>query len=168
MLALPNFSKTFEIECDVSTIGIGAVLMQEKKPIAYFNEKFNGVILKYATYMKELYALVRALQTWQHHLWQKEFVIHTDHESLKHFKRRVKLNKHQAKWIEFIKSFPFVIQYKKGKDNIVVATLSRRYTLLSIHKAKMLSFEYVRICMIMIMTLQLFMKHVKIFIWEIL
>ena len=86
LLALPDFSKTFEIECDASGIGIGAVLMQEKRPIAYVSEKLNGVALNYPTYDKELCALVRALETWQHDLWPKEFVIHTNHESLKHLK----------------------------------------------------------------------------------
>jgi hypothetical protein len=97
LLALPNFSKTFEIECDASRIGIGAVLIQEKWPIAYFSEKLNGATLNYPTYDKELYALVRALDTWQHYLWPKEFVIHTDHESLKHLKGQRKLNKRHAK-----------------------------------------------------------------------
>ncbi|XP_042386562.1 uncharacterized protein LOC121978260 [Zingiber officinale] len=64
----------------------GVVLMQEKRPIAYFSEKLNGAALNYSTYDKELYALVRALETWQHYLWSKEFIIHTDHESLKHLK----------------------------------------------------------------------------------
>ena len=86
VLALPNFNKTFEIECDASRIGIGAVLMQDKRPIAFFSEKLEGAALSYPTYDKELYALVRALQTWKHYLWSKEFVIHTDHESLKHLK----------------------------------------------------------------------------------
>ncbi|XP_048624001.1 uncharacterized protein LOC125592687 [Brassica napus] len=97
LLALPDFSKTFEIECDASGIGIGAVLMQDKKPIAYFSEKLGGATLNYPTYDKELYALVRALQVWQHYLWPKEFVIHTDHESLKHLKGQQKLNKRHAR-----------------------------------------------------------------------
>ena len=82
----PNFSKSFEIECDASNVGIGAVLLQKCHPLDYFSEKLKGDALNYSTYDKELYSLVRALQTWQHYLLPKEFVIHSDHESLKHLK----------------------------------------------------------------------------------
>ncbi|XP_048628431.1 uncharacterized protein LOC125598279 [Brassica napus] len=63
----------------------------------YRSEKLGGATLNYPTYDKELYALVRALQVWQHYLWPKEFVIHTDHESLKHLKGQQKLNKRHAR-----------------------------------------------------------------------
>ncbi|GKV46466.1 hypothetical protein SLEP1_g53447 [Rubroshorea leprosula] len=126
LLALPDFTKTFEIECDASGIGIDAVLMQEQRLIAFFNEKLTGAALNYPTYDKEMYTLVRALETWQHHLWPKEFVIHTDHQSLKHLKGQGKLNRRHAKWVEFLGTFPYVIKYKQGKENIVADALSRR------------------------------------------
>jgi hypothetical protein len=141
LLALPDFSKTFEIEYDASGIGIRAVLMQEKRPIAYFSEKLNGATLNYLTYNKELYALVRALETWQHYLWPKEFAIHIDYESLKHLKGQGKLNRRHR---EFIETFPYVIKYKQGKENIVADALSRRYVLVSTLNAKLLIFEYVK------------------------
>jgi hypothetical protein len=144
VLALPDFNKAFEIECDASGLGIGAVLMQDRRPIAFFSEKLSGASLKYPTYDKELYALVRALETWQHYLWTREFVIHTDHESLKHLKGQGKLNKRHARWMEYIETFPYVIRYKQGKENIVADALSRRYVLLTSMSAKMLGFEYVK------------------------
>jgi hypothetical protein len=78
-----------------------------------------------------LYALVHVLETWQHYLWPKEFVMHSYHESLKHIRGQAKLNKRHAKWVEVIETFPYIIKYKKGKDNAIADALSRRYTMLS-------------------------------------
>jgi hypothetical protein len=102
LLALPDFGKIFEIECDASGVGIGGILMQERRSIAYFSEKLSGPTLNYSVYDKELYDIVRSLETWQHYLLPKEFVIHLDHESLKHLKGQLKLNRRHAKWSEFI------------------------------------------------------------------
>lgn len=144
LLCLPNFNKIFEVECDASGIGIGAVLTQDGRPVAYFSEKLNGATLNYPTYDKEMYALIRALETWQHYLWPKEFVIHTDHEALKHLRGQTKLNKRHAKWVEFLESFPYVIKYKQGKENIVADALSRRYALLNYLDVKLLGFAYLK------------------------
>jgi hypothetical protein len=97
VLTLPDFAKTFEIECDASGVGIVVVLMQEKRLIASFSEKLNGARLNHSIYDKEFYALIRALEVWQHYLLPKEFVIHTDHESLKYLKWQSKLNRRHAK-----------------------------------------------------------------------
>ncbi|KAA3484038.1 Transposon Ty3-I Gag-Pol polyprotein [Gossypium australe] len=118
LLVLPNFSKTFEIECDAL----------DGRPVAYFSEKLNGATLNYPTYDKEMYTLIRTLETWQHYLQPKEFVIHSDHEALKHLKGQNKLNKHHAKWVEFLESFSNVIKYKKCKENIIADALSRSFT----------------------------------------
>jgi hypothetical protein len=120
------------------------VLVQEGKPIAYFSEKLSGPSLNYSTYDKELYALVRVLETWQHYLWPKQFVIHSDHESLKHIRGQAKLNKHHAKWVEFIKTFPYIIKHKKGKENIIADALSRRYIMLSQLDHKIFGLESIK------------------------
>ena len=64
-------------------------------------------------------------------MWPKEFIIHSDHESLKYLRSQNNLNCRHAKWVEFIESFPYIIKHKKGKDNVIADALSRRYTLLS-------------------------------------
>ena len=118
--------------------------MQERRPVAYFSEKLSGPTLNYSVYDKEFYALVRSLETWQHYLLPKEFVIHSDHESLKHLKGQLKLNKKHAKWNEFNEFFPYIVKYKKGKENIVVDALSRRHAWLSQLDAKILGLENIK------------------------
>ncbi|KAI5653981.1 hypothetical protein M9H77_31168 [Catharanthus roseus] len=110
-------------EYDASGIDIGGVLIQDGKPLAYFSENLNGAA------------------HWQHYLWPKEFVVRIDHEALKFLKGQHKLNKRHARWMEFIETFPYVIRYKKGKENVVADTLSRRYTLLSTLQTKILGFK---------------------------
>jgi hypothetical protein len=120
------------------------VLLHKGKPIAYFSEKLSRPSLNYLTYGKELYALVRVLETWQHYLWPKEFVIHFDHESLKHIRGQAKLNKRHAKWVEFIETFPYIIKHKKGKENIIVDALSICYFMLSQLDHKIFGLESIK------------------------
>jgi hypothetical protein len=120
-------------------------IAKERRPIAFFSEKLSGASLKYLTYDKELYALVRALETWQHYLWPREFVIHTDHESLKPLKGQGKLNQRHARWLEYIETFPYVIRYKQGKENIVADTLSWRSSLDGQKKAELVKSLHERV-----------------------
>jgi hypothetical protein len=66
LLQLHDFDKIFKLECDASGFGIGGVILQGGKPVAFFSEKLSGPYLNYSTYDKELCALVRVLHTWQH------------------------------------------------------------------------------------------------------
>jgi hypothetical protein len=96
LLQLPDFNKTFELECDASGIGLGGVLLQKRKHVAYYSENLSGPVMNYSTYDKELYALVRFLETWKHYFWPIEFVIHSNHESLKQIRSQGKQNHRHA------------------------------------------------------------------------
>ena len=64
LLVVPDFEVPFELHCDASEVGIGAVLSQRGKPVAFFNEKLSGPRLNYSTYDVEFYALVQSLRHW--------------------------------------------------------------------------------------------------------
>lgn len=85
VLVLPDFSIPFEVECDAAGRGIGAVLMQQRQPIAFFSKALSEGNLTKSVYEKELMALVLAIQHWRHYLLGRPFVVYTDHKSLKHF-----------------------------------------------------------------------------------
>jgi hypothetical protein len=144
VLVLPDFSKLFEVDCDASGVGIGAVLSQEGKPIAFFSEKLNESRRKYSTYDKEFYAIIRALDHWSHYLLPNEFLLHSDHEALKYLNSQQKLNSRHASWVEFLQPYSFSIKHKSGKLNQVADALSRRHSLLSTMEVQVLGFEVLK------------------------
>ncbi|GJV06739.1 putative gag-pol polyprotein [Tanacetum coccineum] len=141
VLALPCFHEVFEVECDASGVGIGAVLSQLNRPIAYFSEKLNDAKRRYSTYDKEFYAIIRALDHWQHYLISKEFILHSDHEALKYIQGQHKLQPRHAKWVEFLQAFNFTIKHKSTAVNKGADALSRKYSLLTSLQPKVLGFD---------------------------
>ncbi|CAA7022316.1 unnamed protein product [Microthlaspi erraticum] len=98
VLVLPNFESTFELHCDESKLGIGAVLNQSSRPVAFNSEKLSGARSRYSTYDVELYAVVQAIKHWRHYLVHQDFVLFTDHDALKHLDNQVKVSARHASW----------------------------------------------------------------------
>jgi hypothetical protein len=126
VLSLPYFSQPFILECDASGEGIGAVLMQNRHPIAYESRKLRGPELLYTIYDKEMLAIMHALAKFRQYLVGAKFVVRTDHNNLKYFLEQKDLNERQQKWVSKIQAYDFDIEFVKGKNNVVVDALSRR------------------------------------------
>ncbi|GJV46761.1 putative mitochondrial protein [Tanacetum coccineum] len=141
VLVLPNFQKPFELETDASIIGVGAVLSQEGRPVAFFSEKLSEARRKWTTYELEFYAIVRAVKHWEQYLFQQEFVLQTDHEALKYFNSQKSISRMHARWMEYLQQFTFVIKHKAGTKNKVADALSRRATLLTTMGTEVIGFD---------------------------
>jgi len=126
VLALPNFSQAFIIECDASGVGVGAVLMQENHPIAFLSQALKGKALHMSTYEKELFALVTAVHKWRPYLLGQSFVIRTDQQSLKFLLEQKVGTPFQQRWLTKLLGYDFLVEYKKGVENKVEDALSRR------------------------------------------
>ncbi|TYK22583.1 reverse transcriptase [Cucumis melo var. makuwa] len=112
-------------------------------PIEYFSEKLSPSRQTWSTCEQEMYALIRALKQWKHYLLSKEFLLITDHFSLKYFQAQKSINKMHARWISFLQRFDFVIKHKFGKENRVADALSRKHSLLSTLSTKVMEFKHI-------------------------
>lgn len=126
VLALPDFSQPFVIECDASGMGVGAVLMKGGRPLAYFSKGFAGKVLSQSAYEKELMALVLAVQHWRPYLLGGRFIIRTDHRSLKHLLSQPITSPAQQNWVAKLIGFDMEIEYRTGSSNKAADSLSRR------------------------------------------
>ncbi|KAI3498749.1 hypothetical protein L1887_34530 [Cichorium endivia] len=141
VLALPNFNEVFQVECDASGLGVGGVLSQGQRPVAFFSEKLNDTRRKYSTYDKEFYAIIRSLEYWRHYLLPSEFILFSDHQALRYIQGQVKLNPRHAKWVELLQDFSFVIRHKAGSANTVADALSRRHSLFTSVRLQVKGFD---------------------------
>ncbi|KAE8681373.1 putative CCCH-type zinc finger family protein [Hibiscus syriacus] len=141
VLALPDFDKVFEVNCDASGVGIGGVLSQAGPLVAFFSEKLSGSKKNYSTYDLEFYAIVQSLKHWRHYLVQKEFILFTDHEALKYINGQHKLSRRHAKWVAYLQEFTFTLRHQAGSLNRVADALSRRTLLLTTMSTKVAGFE---------------------------
>lgn len=125
VLRLPNFEEQFELECDVSGTGIGAILMQNSQPIAYFSKALGGKNLSKSAYEKELMAVVLAIQHWRTHLLGRKFAVFSDQRSLKQLLSQRVLTGNQQNWLAKLMGYNFEIIYKPRNENKGADALSR-------------------------------------------
>nr|GEV91027.1 putative reverse transcriptase domain-containing protein [Tanacetum cinerariifolium] len=124
--ALPEGSKNFMVFCDTSHKGLGAVLMQKEKVIAYASRQLKIHEKNYTAHDLELEAVVFALKMWLHYLYGTKCVVFIDHKSLQHILDQKELNMRQRRWLELLSDYDCEIRYHPGKENVVSDALSQK------------------------------------------
>lgn len=132
MLAPPDFTQRFYIQCNASSFGVGGVLFQksvdgEEHPICYFSKKLNGAQRNYSVTEQECLAALLSIQKFRAYVEGMPFTVITDHSSLRWLMDQKDLSGRLARWSLKLQSFSFSIEYRKGSDNIVPDALSRAF-----------------------------------------
>jgi len=126
VLAQPDNTKPFDVYCDASGTGLGCVLMQENRVIAYASRALRPHEQNYPTHDLELATVIHALKIWRHYLMGTRCNIYTDHKSLKYIFTQADLNMGQRRWLELINDYDPEVHYHPGKANVVAYALSRK------------------------------------------
>ncbi|GKE30310.1 putative reverse transcriptase domain-containing protein, partial [Tanacetum coccineum] len=125
ILALPEGREDFVVYCDASHKGLGAVLIQREKVIAYASRQLKVQEKNYTTHDLELGSVVFALKIWRHYLYGTRSIVFTDHKSLQHILDQKELNMRQRRWLELLSDYDCDIRYHPGKANVVANALSQ-------------------------------------------
>ena len=125
VLFLPNFEEPFVVETDACMNGIGAVLMQRNRPIAYLSKALSEKNQLLSIYDKEFLALLMAVERWRQYRQRAEFVIRTYHKALGFLTEQVLQSDLQKKAMARLMGLQYKIVYKQGKENIAADALSR-------------------------------------------
>ncbi|XP_059629608.1 uncharacterized protein LOC132272482 [Cornus florida] len=124
ILTIPISGERFVIYIDASHQGLGCVLMQDDKVVAYASRQLKPHEQNYPTHDLELAVVVLVVKVWRHYLYGKEFELFSDHKSLKYLYTQKELNMRQQRWMEKMKDFDMTLQYHPGKANVVADALS--------------------------------------------
>lgn len=126
VLALPDFSKDFTIECDASDVGISEVLSQLGHPITFLSKVLGQKHPALSIYDKEMMAVVLAVQHWRPYLLGYHFNIITNHRTIEHFLKQRITTPSQQKWLIKLLGYKYTIKYRSGINNATPDALSKR------------------------------------------
>ena len=126
ILIVSDRGQGYTMYCDASRAGLGCVLMQSGRVVAYGSYKLKNHEQNYPTHNIELATVVFALKIWSHYLYGEEFEVYSDHKSLKYIFMQRDLNMRQHRWMEFLEDYDFTLHYHLGKANVVADALSRK------------------------------------------
>nr|GEW31735.1 putative reverse transcriptase domain-containing protein [Tanacetum cinerariifolium] len=126
ILALPEGNDDFVVYCDASIQGLGVILIQREKVIAYASRQLKPHEENYTTHDLELGAVVFAIKIWRHYLYGTKCIMFTDHKSLQHVLNQKELNMRQRRWLELLADYDYEICYHPRKANVVADALSRK------------------------------------------
>ncbi|KAD6453982.1 hypothetical protein E3N88_08688 [Mikania micrantha] len=125
VLQLPDFNQPFTIETDASGIGVGAILSQNKHPVAFFSQKLCPRMQHASAYQREMFAITQAIAKWRQYLLGRKFVVITDQQSLRNLRDQVIQTPDQHKWLGKLLGYDFDVVYRPGKQNEAADALSR-------------------------------------------
>ena len=126
VLTQPTSGKEYALYNDALKIGLGCVLMQDGKVLAYASRKLKPHEQNYPTHDLELAAVVFALKIWRYYLYGENCRIFTVYKSLKYLLTQKELNLRQRRWLELFKDYDCIVDYHPGKANVVANALSRK------------------------------------------
>jgi hypothetical protein len=123
---LPDFTQPFILETDASDKSIGAVIMQQGRPLSFLSKSLGKKATEMLTYDKEAIAIIEALKKWKHYFSEAELILRTDQQSLKYMSEQRMVQGIQHKLLVKLMCYNYKIEYKKGKENKAADALSRR------------------------------------------
>ncbi|MCO5591325.1 hypothetical protein L7F22_045307 [Adiantum nelumboides] len=126
VIILPDLLKPFVVQCDACGNSLGAVLMQDGRVVAYESRVFSDRERTLQIYEKEMLAIMHALYSWKHFLLGADFIVQTDHQTLRYFLTQAKLSEQHMRWANFLSMFHFQIVHVEGKKNVVADALLRK------------------------------------------
>jgi len=124
VLVLPDFNATFEMETDASRYRVGVVLVQAKRPIAYFSHTLALRDRAKPVYERELMAVILPVQRWRPYLLERKFIVKTDQKSLKFLLQQRVIQLQYQKWVAKLTGYSFEVVYKPGLENKAADALS--------------------------------------------